>query len=76
MRVLPARNCCADVEKVVDILKAEELPKKAVFCRCWRSGKVSPVGWEWGGAGGDGYTPASQLCSATFSGQTSVPAHI
>lgn len=31
---------CADVEKVVDMLKAEELPKKAVFCRCWRSAKV------------------------------------
>eukprot|EP00775_Hariotina_reticulata_P006559 gene6559-6787_t len=28
-----------DVEKVVDTLKSEELPKKAVFCRCWRSGK-------------------------------------
>jgi hypothetical protein len=30
----------ADVEKVVDMLKANELPKKAVFCRCWRSEKV------------------------------------
>lgn len=28
-----------DVDKVVDMLKADELPKKAVFCRCWRSGK-------------------------------------
>ncbi|KAF6264120.1 hypothetical protein COO60DRAFT_1698413 [Scenedesmus sp. NREL 46B-D3] len=26
-----------DVEKVVDMLKADELPKKAVFCRCWKS---------------------------------------
>jgi CDGSH-type Zn-finger protein len=31
---------CTDVEKVVDMLKADELPKKAVFCRCWRSEKV------------------------------------
>jgi len=28
-----------DVDKVVDMLKADELPKKAVFCRCWRSEK-------------------------------------
>ncbi|KAF8060589.1 Cisd1 [Scenedesmus sp. PABB004] len=28
-----------DTDKVVDMLKAEELPKKAVFCRCWRSKK-------------------------------------
>ncbi|KAI8471536.1 MAG: hypothetical protein J3K34DRAFT_416950 [Monoraphidium minutum] len=27
-----------DVDKVVDMMKVEELPKKAVFCRCWRSG--------------------------------------
>lgn len=33
----------ADVEKVVDMLKADELPKKAVFCRCWRSSKVRPA---------------------------------
>lgn len=33
-------SVCADVEKVVDMLKADELPKKAVFCRCWRSEKV------------------------------------
>lgn len=26
--------------QVVDILKVEDLPKKAVFCRCWRSGTV------------------------------------
>ncbi|MEW5319602.1 MAG: hypothetical protein WDW38_010746 [Sanguina aurantia] len=26
-------------EKVVDMLKQSELPKKAVFCRCWRSDK-------------------------------------
>lgn len=28
-----------DVDKVVDTFKAADLPKKAVFCRCWRSGK-------------------------------------
>ncbi|WIA15214.1 hypothetical protein OEZ85_001892 [Tetradesmus obliquus] len=28
-----------DVDKVVDMLKAEDLPKKAVFCRCWKSKK-------------------------------------
>lgn len=28
-----------DVEKVVDMLKVEDLPKKAVFCRCWKSKK-------------------------------------
>jgi CDGSH-type Zn-finger protein len=28
-----------DVEKVVDMLKTDDLPKKAVFCRCWRSEK-------------------------------------
>eukprot|EP00878_Enallax_costatus_P017530 GHUV01018415.1.p3 GENE.GHUV01018415.1~~GHUV01018415.1.p3 ORF type:complete len:111 (+),score=33.92 GHUV01018415.1:347-679(+) len=26
-----------DVDKVVDMAKVDELPKKAVFCRCWRS---------------------------------------
>jgi hypothetical protein len=29
-----------DIEKVVDTLKVEDLPKKAVICRCWRSEKV------------------------------------
>jgi len=28
-----------DVDKVVDMLKVEDMPKKAVFCRCWRSEK-------------------------------------
>ena len=26
------------------MLKTDDLPKKAVFCRCWRSEKVSRVG--------------------------------
>jgi CDGSH-type Zn-finger protein len=25
--------------QVVDMLKVEDLPKKAVFCRCWKSKK-------------------------------------
>jgi hypothetical protein len=37
----------ADVDKVVDMLKAEDLPKKAVFCRCWRSQKVRLPGGQW-----------------------------
>jgi hypothetical protein len=39
---LPAclQLCRSDVEKVVDMLKTDDLPKKAVFCRCWRSEKV------------------------------------
>ena len=39
-RTPPQHQLPTDVDKVVDMLKADELPKKAVFCRCWRSGKV------------------------------------
>lgn len=30
-----------DVAKVVDTIDVEDIGKKAVFCRCWRSKKVS-----------------------------------
>lgn len=30
-----------DADKVVDSLDVEDLPNKAVFCRCWKSEKVT-----------------------------------